>query len=420
MLELFFISLAVFIPLIFACLLSATETAVTAVSNAKMHKLKKDGIKQAITISQLKEDKEILISTIIFANNLCNIISSTMATAFLIKVFGDEGVIYATFIMTVLIIVFAEILPKTYAIANPEKVALSFAGFLLVTVTICKPIVKFINLIVSKISFFLRLNTSNMHPISPTDEIKGAIDLHHKQGSVDKHDKYMLDGVFSLSETYVHKVMTHRKNIYSIDIDKPIKEIIDQVRSIPHTRIPMWKENPDNIVGILNTRELLNKLVLHDNFNKFKIKSVLSKPLYVHENTSLDEQLVEFKSRKSRLAIVVDEYGDIQGIITLSDILEEVVGHIYDEKDSADNNQLVIDGNICVVKGDVPVRDINRNFNWHLPEDEVSTIAGLIINGAERIPEVNEEFSFFGFDFVILEKEGNQLTSIKITKNITE
>jgi len=417
MLELFFTCLAVFVPLIFSCLLSAAETAITAVSTAKLHKLKKDGSKQAIVITELKEDKEGLISTILFANNLCNIISSTMATAFLIGMFGDEGVIYATFIMTILIIIFAEILPKTYAIASPEKVALKFSNFLRITVLICRPIVRLINTIIAYINKLFKLNEhSQQHLVSPTDEIKGAIDLHHKQGSVDQHDKYMLDGVFYLSETDVNKVMTHRKNMHSIDLNLSLKEILNQVKEIGHARIPVWKENPDNIIGILNTRELLNKNINNNSIKTININEAISEPMFVHENTALDEQLVEFKARKSRFAIVIDEYGDIQGIITLSDILEEVIGHIQDENDK-ESEEIILNGNTCLVKGEMPIRDINRMLSWHLPEEEASTIAGLIIHEAEKIPEIDEVFNFYGFEFTILARKNNQLTNIKIKKN---
>lgn len=410
------IFISITIPLIFSCLLSAAETAITAMSTAKIHKLKKDGSKRAAVISKLKEDKEGLISTILLANNSCNILASTMATAFLIKVFGDEGVIYATVIMTFLIIVFAEVLPKTYAISNPERVALLFAYFLKVTVAICKPITKLINKIVT---LFNVAHDPAHNLVSPTEEIRGAIDLHHRQGSVDQDDKYMLDGVFYLGETNVAEVMTHRKNMQSINIDLDTKEILSQVKNIRHARIPMWKDNPDNIVGILNSRELLNLLLTQQDIKKIKINDAISEPMFIHENTTLDEQLSEFKARKNRFAIVIDEYGDIQGVITLSDILEEVVGSIQDENDK-EREDIVLQDGVCIVKGEVTIRDLNRMLDWHLPDEEASTIAGLLIHEAERIPDIGETLNFHDFDFTVLTKEGNQLTSIKIQKSDNE
>ena len=320
--ELFVVLIAILIPLLLSCFLSAAETSITAMSTAKIHKLKSDGNKRAAIISKLRENKENLISTILLTNNACNILASSVATALLIKVCGDEGVIYATLIMTVLIIVFAEILPKTYAISNPEQVALAFASFLRITVMICLPITKMINIIVEWIIAIFKMENQSHHLVSPTEEIKGTIELHHQDGLVDQSDKYMLDGVFYLGETHVSEVMTHRKSMQSINIDLDIKEIVTQVRNIGHTRIPVWKDKPDNIIGVLNTRDLLHSLLLEQDLSKINISDLIVEPMFIHENTALDEQLAEFKLRKTRFAIVIDEYGDIQGMITLSDILE--------------------------------------------------------------------------------------------------
>lgn len=412
MLELFIIIITIFIPLTLACLLSATETAITAMSLAKIHKLKKDGCDRAATIIKLKEDKEGLISTILLANNSFNILASSVATAFLIKIFGDEGVIYATIMMTILIIVFAEVLPKTYAISNPEKVAISFAQFLKITVLICRPFTKLINKIISLFNF-------SGHPslslVSPTEEIKGTIELHHNQGAVDKEDKYMLDGVFYLGETTLDKVITHRKNMQSINIDQDIKQILKQLSNIKHARIPIWKENTENIIGILNTRELLNMLLIDQDLTKLDINKAITKPVFVHENTTLDEQLADFKAKKNRFAVVIDEYGAIQGVVTLSDILKVLVGDIQDENDKKEEIVLQNDGS-CKVKGDLPVRDLNRIMNWNLPVEEASTVAGLLILEAERIPEIGENLEFYQFNFTVLSKEANQITGIKIKK----
>jgi Mg2+/Co2+ transporter CorB len=415
MLELVILTSIIIVPIVLAGLLSASETAITAISLAKIHKLKTNGNKRAQVISDLREDKESLISTILLANSTFNIIASTVATAVLIRYFGEGGVIYATVLMTILIIVFAEILPKTYAIAYPEQVALSFAYFLKIAVAICSPITRTINVIVVFIlKLFKMHDASNGSIVSPTEEIRGTIEMHHKQGSVDHGDKYMFDGIFYLSETNVGKVMTHRKNMRSINIDLDIENIIAQIKDIGHTRIPVWQNNSDNIIGILNTRDLLYNILEKQNFNEINIKDLIAEPIFIHENTALDIQLAEFKEQKARFAIVIDEYGDIQGLITLSDILEEVVGCIHDEHDKAQEEIICLNG-ACTVKGDLAVRDLNRMLHWNLPEDE-ATIAGLLIHELEQIPEVGENFAFNGFNFVVLAKEGNQLTNIRIEK----
>jgi Mg2+/Co2+ transporter CorB len=415
MLEICLIIIAIFLPLLLSCLLSASETAITAMSIAKIHKLKNDGNKKAAIVSKLREDKESLISTILLANNACNILSSTITTALLIDFFGAEGVIYSTLIMTILVIVFAEVLPKTYSIANPEKVALNFAHFLQIVVAVCRPITIVINYIVE---FMIRVFKLDNHSslVSATEEIKGAIDLHHQEGGVDQSDKYMLDGVFYLGESQINDVMTHRKNMLTINIDLSIEEVAEQVKHIKHSRIPMWKDKQDNIVGVLNVKDLLQLFLSGKKLNEIDIKDIISEPVFAHENTALDEQLSLFKTHKTRFAIVIDEYGDIQGLITLSDILEEVVGRMQDEYDVEKEEIEWHSDNICIICGETPIRDLNRMFNWQLHEGEASTVAGLVIHEAERIPELGECFEFYGYKFTILDKDNNQITKIKIEK----
>ncbi len=408
-----FLLLLVFVLLLFSALLSMAETSITAISTAKIHKLKTDGNKQAAIISKLRENKESLISTILLVNNVCNIFSSSLATAVLIEIFGGEGVIYATLIMTILIIIFSEILPKTYAITNPEQVALMLARFLQIAVQICYPFTKAINFIVTGILKLFRIHHAQQQLISATDEIKGAIQFHHQEGGVDQSNKFMLDGVFYLGETKVKEVMTHRKNMKTIDISLSKQEIAKQIKEIKHRCIPVWQDKKDNIIGILNTRDFLYSLLNQNTLQEIDIAGLLTQPMFIHEHTPLDEQLAEFKEQKTRIAIVIDEYGDIQGIITLSDILEEVVGRFQDKYDS-EKDDIIFYESGCIVNGQVPVRDLNRMLNWSLPDKEASTIAGLLIFESERIPEVNEVLNLDNFKFTVVEKENNQLTRIKI------
>ena len=251
--------------------------------------------------------------------------------------------------------------------------------------------------------------------ISPTDEIRGTIELYHKEGSVDQSDKYMLDGVFYLRETQVKEVMTHRKDIKDINIDQNIDDIAKEIKEIKHSRIPVWKDSPDNIIGILSSKDFLHSFIENQDLKKINLQELVVEPMFIHENTRLDELLSEFRTRKIRSAIVIDEYGDIQGLITLSDILEEVVGLIQDEHDN-DRDNIIIQKNTCLVKGKVTIRDLNRILNWNLPEEEATTIAGLLINEAQRIPDENESFDFYGFHFKIITKNSNQLTNIEISK----
>ena len=414
------ITLAIIIvPLVLSGLLSASETAITALSQAKIHKLKTDGNKRAKVISDLREEKEKLISTILLANNACNIIASALATAFLIKIYGGEGVIYATILMTTLTIVFSEVFPKTYAIAYPEKVALSLAYLLKNAVIICGPITHTINKVVAFMLKIFSMTNAQQELVSPTEEIRETIEMHHKLGAVAHKDKYMLDGVFYLSETAVEQVMTHRTNMQTINIDLDTQEILTLIKEISHTRIPVWKDKSDNIIGILNTRDLLDSLLTEHDLDKINITSLLSSPVFIHENTTLDKQLSSFKEHKNRFAVVIDEYGDIQGVITLFDILSELVGDIQDEHDNETPEEDIIYLNgVCTTKGEVAIRDINRKLHWNLPEEDASTIAGLLIHKAEVIPNVGEQLKIDRFIFTVLAKQENQLTSIKIEKII--
>ena len=415
MIDLLIIFVVIFVPLIMGGLLSAAETSITALSLAKLHKLKSEGNKRANIIFNLREDKETLISTILLANNVFNILASSLTTAIFINIFGADGVIYATVLMTVLIIIFAEIFPKTYAIAYPESVALSLAHFLKIAVAIFKPITKAINALVdNSMKYLARRRKEKIH-FSSKEEIKGTIELHHKQGLVDNHDKYMFDGIFFLREANVGRVMTHRKNVKSINIEQSNAQILKMIKEIGHTRIPFWIDNPENIIGILNTKQLLFQLTNDNEIEKINFKTLLSKPVFVHENTTLDKQLSEFKNHKNKISIVVDEYGDIKGIITLADILEEVVGQVDDEYSSLEEKVKLLD-DYYLVQGEVNVRDLNRLNQWELPYNEASTIAGLVIHHLEKIPEVGENFYVDNYKFEVVGLNNNRITSVKIKR----
>ena len=389
-------------------------TLAGRLSPAKIHKLKNDGNKRAKLISELRENKELLINTILLVNSIFSIFASTIVTAILINLYGDEGVIYATIIMTIMTIIFAEVLPKTCAIVYPEGVALFLANILKITMVIFGPITNALSVAILYLIKKFKSNESSSNFVSPTEEIRGALEMHHKQGSVASKDRYMLEGVFYLSEAKVAKAMTHRKNMLSINIDLDIKEIIHQIKEIYHTRIPVWKNRPDNIVGVLNTKTLLNHLLNGKTIDD--ISSFMMEPLFIHENTTLDVLLSEFRKIKARLAIVIDEYGDIQGLITLYDIIEEVVGDFKDEYDREKLDIISENSDSCVVKGEVTIRDINRALHWNLPDEDASTIAGLMIHRSEKIPDLDETLIIDGFSCRVLGKEGNQLTSIRIDR----
>lgn len=406
---------SILLLIIFSGFFSGSETGLTAASRAKIHKLRLEGNENAEKVSFLHENKEKLIGTILLGNNLVNILASALATSVMIQIFGEQGVFYATFIMTIVVLVFAEVLPKTYALQNSEKVALSVAPIMIWLVRLFYPITSTVQMFIEKVLslFGMRADLED-DLISGEEAIRGAIELHHHEGTVQKDYRDMLGSILDLEKVEVGEIMVHRKKMVTIDIASPTSSIVRQVLEGSHTRVPLWKRNPDNIVGILHVKDLLKSLQEHiGDIEELDIMQIASPPWFIPETTSVSKQLHEFRKERKHFALVVDEYGALQGLVTLEDILEEIVGEIMDEHDDeADGIQEAKDG-WYYLNGTVTIRDINRNLDWKLPDEEATTIAGLIIHEAETIPDVGEIFSFYGITFEIHEKEQNQITKIR-------
>lgn len=408
--------ISIFLLILCSGFFSGSETGLTAVSRSKIHKLKTAGNKRAAMVSRLHKNKDSLIGTILLGNNAVNILASALATSIAIRMYGDEGVIYATIIMTLFVLIFAEVFPKTYALYNAEKIALAASPVLLFLVKFLSPFTNMIQVIVNSFMKLLGIVPQNEEILS-VDDLKGTIDLHHHEGEVVKGEKDMLRSILDLSEIEVEDIMVHRKNIYSVDASKPATEIITSILDSQFTRIPLWKGKPDNIVGILHVKALLKALRSYEgDIDAIDIMSIASEPWFVPETNSLNNQLFQFRAKRNHIAIVVDEYGALVGIVTLEDVLEEIVGQIDDEHDNVNKDIRKLKDGSYRIKGDVTIRDVNRQLDWDLPDSYATTIAGLIIHDAETIPEVASEFNFHGFWFKIEKKEENQITSILVKK----
>ncbi len=405
--------------LLLSAFFSGSETALTATSNARMHKLESDGNASARRVNLLIKDREKLIGAILLGNNLVNILATSLATSLLISIFGATGLanIIATISMTALILVFSEVAPKTLAIARPDSFAMFVAPVMRLVVLIFAPITSIVQLIVRGILHVFGVDISKDSAVfSAHDELRGAIDLHHSEGRVDKDARDLIRGALELDEIRVEEIMIHRKSVEMIDLDKPNEVIIQQALTSPHTRLPLFRDNPDNIVGILHAKDLLRALWNADGAaSGVSFQEITRKPYFVPETTTLQEQLDAFKLKQEHFALVVDEYGAIMGLVTMEDILEEIVGEIEDEYDSPVQGVRPQGDGTLNVDGDVTIRDLNRAMDWNLPDEEAITVAGLVIHEGQCIPEVGQIFSFHGFRFRILRRRRNQITALKIT-----
>ena len=394
---------------------SGSETAVTAASRARLHHLEKQGNRRARMIGKLMRKREHFIGSILLGNNAANILAAALSTSLLISVAGEVGVFYATIGLTLIILIFAEVLPKTYAIRNADRVALAMAPILVVLVWLLTPAVLAVRGIV-----YVSLRPFGAHKVTDNkeeaeEELRGAISLQAEEGAVVKHEHDMLHGILDLDDVAVGEIMTHRNNMAMIDMEAPVRTILDQAVESPFTRIPLWRDEPENIVGVLHSKDLLRFIQGHGNdIETVDIEKVLTPPWFVPETTSLREQLNAFRERRAHFALVVDEYGSLMGLVTLEDILEEIVGDIVDEHDVALRNTVARSDGSVLVAGDTTIRDLNRRFEWNLPDEEAATIAGLALHVAQQIPQIGERIELDGFALDIRGRQKNRITSVRV------
>ncbi len=409
--------LAVVICLLVSAFFSASETALTASSRAAMMRLEKQGNRDAGVVNRLLATRERLLGAILFANNFTNIAASTLATGLLLAFFGHTGVIYATLAMTLLIFIFAEVLPKTAAFNAPDRMALIVAQPVDRTVRWFSPVLRAVEWLVRLMLRGLGMPVGRIQSIlSPREELRGAVDLMHRAGVVEKSDRDMMGGLLDLRELTVADVMVHRTKMVMLDADQSPREIIDGVLAAGVTRLPLWRGSPDNVIGVLHAKEVWRALhAAGGDADKLDIAALIKPAWYVPDTTPLAEQLKVFRHRKTPFALVVDEYGELGGLVTLEDIVEEIVGDITDEHDIAvPGVRPQPDGSVNV-DGAVPVRDLNRVMDWNIPDDEATTIAGVVIHEARSIPEPGQTFTFHGFRFHVLRKTRNRITALRVT-----
>ena len=406
------LALTVGLLIVASAFFSSAETALTAASDARMRQLANKGNKRAKIVEKLRADREGLIGSILIGNNAVNVLGSAIATSFAIALFGEGGLVWATIGMTVLLVVFAEVMPKTYAFTYADSYALRIAPMLQLVVRALSPLSAGIRLLATQI-----ISPNPDANENREEELRGLIELQGNDGNADDRErKAMLSSILDLNEISVEAIMTHRGTVSMINADDQVEDILRYVLNSPHTRHPVFSGKSDNIVGVLHVKDLLRavgeaetSMILPET-----VQNIASDAYFVPETTLLFDQLQAFRSRREHFAVVVDEYGDFRGIVTLEDILEEIVGDIDDEHDidlagltpQADGSWLV-DGNVTI-------RDLNRTLGWHLPDEDASTVAGLVLFESRTIPSPGQEFRFHDIRFRIVKRKGNRLTQLRL------
>jgi Mg2+/Co2+ transporter CorB len=395
---------------------AASETALTGASRGSMLRLAKQGNHDAAIVSQLVANRDRLIGALLLGNNIANIAASALATGILTAWFGEVGVLYATAVMTAVVVIFAEVLPKTMAINAPDRFALRVARPMRFTIALLGPLLTVVEVVVRVLMRALGVKVGANQPLlSPTERLRGAVDLLHSEGKVEKTDRDMFGGLLDLRELQVSDVMVHRTEMVTINADLPPEELVREVLASEYTRIPLWRDKPENIIGVLHAKDLLRAIRASEGeTSHIDVSTIALPPWFVPEMRTVSEQLKAFRRRKTHFALVVDEYGEVEGIVTLEDILEEIVGDIADEQDVVVAGVRAQPDGSVVVDGSVPIRDLNRAMDWNLPDEEATTVAGLVIHEARSIPERGQSFTFHGFRFRVLRRERNRITALRI------
>jgi len=408
--------IAILLLILLSAFFNGAETSLTAASRARMHALQEDGNTAAEVVNKVLSRPEKMIGTVLLGNTLVDVLAAALASNLAVTLYGEVGVAYATGAITLLIVIFAAVLPKTYALAYADRVALVMAPLMRGFIYVLTPFTKAIEYVVRQM---LKLTPGKADDaaniLAAHEEIRGTIDLQAREGTVARVDAEMLGGVLDLRDLQVADIMVHRTKMEMINAEDPPQKILDQLTRSQYTRVPIWKEEPENIVGVLHTKDLLLALSRTGWApDKLDIMKSASEPWFVPDTTSVKDQLNQFLKKKTQMALVVDEYGEVQGLITLEDILEEIVGQITDEHDNPDSHIRPQPDGTVNVDGTVAIRDLNRHLDWDLPDDEATTIAGLVIHEAQTIPEPGQVFTFHGYRFEILRKSRNKITAIRI------
>lgn len=402
--------------LVLAALFSAFEAALAATSRTSLHELDRRGNRRATAVLKILGRSESVLGSTLLAKLLAEFAATAVLIRILTEEFGTMGIFYGAAAQAAVVLVLVELLPKALAALAPDRLAMTLAPGLWPILAPFGAFVLAVESVIRRMAAALGVKFTGGGFLSVRQELRGTIDLHHSTGIVVKHDRDMLGGILDLSELEVSDVMVHRTKMLSFDISRPVDRMLEDILKSGHTRIPIWKDQPDNIVGILNAKDLFSEFHKHNgDAAKVSVEDIMSPPWFVPDTRPLSDQLNAFLRRRSHFAIVVDEYGEMMGIVTLEDIIEEIVGDISDEHDTVAAGIRPQKDGSYIIDGTIPIRDINRILEWSLPDEEATTIAGLVIHEARMIPAAGQAFTFHGFRFEVVRKRRHQITALRVT-----
>ena len=412
--------LALFLLIGLSTFFSLAETAFISVPEEKLFKMEQDGSKRAKQTLKLLSNKDKIISIALLCDNISNVAASSISAVFFANLFGkwDEiGIVISTAFMTVLIFVFGEVLPKMIAMRQATSIALSITPIFVCLSKLLLPILWMINKTTLKIVKFFHIKNESDND-KPNDSILGTVEMYHKKGTLEKAEHEMLSGVLNLDNVDMKDIMTHRSDMFAIDVNEEPKLLLKRIMESKNTKIPFYDKSDDKMIGVLHTTDLLKEIYSGKDMNDINnIKSILRECWYLPGDASVGSHLQEFKDRGNVLAFVVDEYGGVMGIATLEDVLEQIVGDI--KSDNGDMPSLCIrneDGSF-IVDANMSLQDTNDALGSNFEDSEVSSIGGFLINKIEHIPVINEEFEINGYSFKVIATEKTRILRLKIKNN---
>ena len=391
---------------------SASETSLMSLSKIRIRYMEDEGVEGAKLVGSLIEKSSDLLSSILVGNNIVNIAATSVSTSLFINIFGDGGVAIATAVMTVLVLVFGEITPKTIAANSPEKVAVVVSKPISIIMKITKPIVWVFNLLTGIIFKIMGIDNDGVKPFITEEELKAMVNVSHEEGVLEMEEREIINNVFQFGDMQAKEAMIQRLDMVAIDIEDSYDEIIELFKSEKLSRLPVYQESIDDIVGILNIKDII--FLSDEEIENFDIKDYVREAFFTYEFKKITQLLEEMKKEKTQMAIVVDEYGGTAGLLTIEDLVEVIVGDIDDEYDEEEEEIVKINDNEYLVEGSTKISDVNEQLGINLESEEFDSIGGFIIGYLKRIPEENEIIEVEDVKFKVESIDKNRINKIRI------